>query len=125
LLLAKRHWPILRDTKPSTAARGGATVKLKRIIAKLEKQQRDLNETIVALRQMAAIGSLRVDHEAISLDEFEKRLVAEALERAGGNQTKAAHILQVSRDKVRYKMAKHGLKGTKPITGPATDSTTR
>lgn len=100
-------------------------MKLKRIIAKLEKQQRDLNETIVALRQMAAIGSLRVDHEAISLDEFEKRLVAEALERAGGNQTKAAHILQVSRDKVRYKMAKHGLKGTKPITGPATDSTTR
>ena len=47
--------------------------------------------------------------DALSLDEFEKRLVAEALERAGGNQTKAAHILHVSRDKVRYKMAKHGL----------------
>jgi DNA-binding NtrC family response regulator len=36
--------------------------------------------------------------------------VAEALERVGGNQTKAAQILHVSRDKIRYKMNKHGLR---------------
>jgi DNA-binding protein Fis len=81
---------------------------VKRIIAKLERQRRDLKEIIDALQQLDSLGSI-TDTRALSLDEFEKRLVTEALERAGGNQTKAAHILQVSRDKVRYKMAKHGL----------------
>ena len=46
----------------------------------------------------------------LSLNDHEKRLLAEALHRADGNQTEAARILKVSRDKVRYKMAKHGLR---------------
>jgi DNA-binding NtrC family response regulator len=43
------------------------------------------------------------------LEELEKDLVTQALERSGGNQTKAAALLGISRDQLRYRMDKHGL----------------
>ena len=42
----------------------------------------------------------------ISLDEVEMSLVRQALERSGGNQTKAAELLFISRDQLRYRMKK-------------------
>ena len=45
-----------------------------------------------------------------SLEDHEKELLADALERAGGNQSEAARILRISRDRMRYKMAKHNLR---------------
>jgi DNA-binding protein Fis len=80
---------------------------VKSIIAKLERLQRDLKEIIAALRHLDAFGP-KARHK-ISFDDFEKGLVAQALKRAGGNQTEAARILQVSRDSIRSKIAKHGL----------------
>jgi transcriptional regulator with PAS, ATPase and Fis domain len=48
----------------------------------------------------------------LTLEEAERRLIREALERSGGNQSKAARELGVSRDTLRYRMKKHGtLKG--------------
>jgi transcriptional regulator with PAS, ATPase and Fis domain len=44
-----------------------------------------------------------------SLDEHEKRLVKDALDQAGGNQSKAARQLRIGRDALRYKMKKYGL----------------
>ncbi len=44
-----------------------------------------------------------------SLEEHEKRLVKDALEQAGGNQSKAARQLRIGRDALRYKMKKYGL----------------
>jgi DNA-binding protein Fis len=81
---------------------------LKRTIAKLEKQRRDLNEIITTLRDLEAFGPHK-SHYDISFDEFEKRLVEQALKRAGGNQTEAARILHLTRDRMRGKIAKHGL----------------
>ena len=46
----------------------------------------------------------------ISLEEAEKNLVRKALERAGGNQTRAAVLLGVTRDTLRYKMKKFNLR---------------
>ena len=43
------------------------------------------------------------------LEELEKSLVVQALERSGGNQTKAASLLGISRDQLRYRMEKHDL----------------
>jgi len=45
----------------------------------------------------------------VSLRVVEKELVAQALEHADGNQSRAARLLQISRDALRYKMKKHGL----------------
>jgi DNA-binding NtrC family response regulator len=82
-------------------------LRIKSVIAKLEKQRRDLKEIIAVLRQIEA-GPRNVHRDA-SLDDSEKRLVMRALAQADGNQTEAARILQVSRDRLRYKIAKHGL----------------
>ena len=46
----------------------------------------------------------------VSLEEAEKNLVKRALERAGGNQTRAAVLLGVTRDTLRYKMKKFNLR---------------
>ncbi|HYL38714.1 MAG TPA: sigma 54-interacting transcriptional regulator [Bryobacteraceae bacterium] len=46
----------------------------------------------------------------VSLEEAEKNLVKKALERAGGNQTRAAVLLGITRDTLRYKMKKFNLR---------------
>ena len=44
--------------------------------------------------------------DGLSLEEVEMSLVRQALERSGGNQTKAAELLDISRDQLRYRMKK-------------------
>jgi DNA-binding NtrC family response regulator len=44
-----------------------------------------------------------------SFEGHEKRLLADALAKAGGNQSQAARELRIGRDALRYKMRKHGL----------------
>ena len=44
--------------------------------------------------------------EGVSLEEVEMSLVRQALERSGGNQTRAAELLDISRDQLRYRMKK-------------------
>jgi len=46
----------------------------------------------------------------VSLEEAEKNLVKKALEKAAGNQTRAAVLLGVTRDTLRYKMKKFNLR---------------
>jgi DNA-binding NtrC family response regulator len=46
----------------------------------------------------------------VSFDDHEKGLLAEALERSNGNQSEAARLLRISRDRLRYKMAKYNLR---------------
>ncbi|MHC4547346.1 MAG: sigma-54-dependent transcriptional regulator [Planctomycetota bacterium] len=44
--------------------------------------------------------------EGIKLDELEDHLVRQAMERAGGNKSRAAKILGISRDQIRYRLEK-------------------
>ncbi len=46
-----------------------------------------------------------------SVDELEKNLIIEAMEKTQNNQTKAADILGISERMLRYKLKKYGLKG--------------
>ena len=46
----------------------------------------------------------------ISLDDLERDLLVQALESAKGNQTRAASLLGINRDQVRYRIEKFGLK---------------
>ncbi len=50
----------------------------------------------------------------LSLDQIEKRLIKEALERAQGNKTRAAGLLGISRRALYSRMESHGI----PIGGP-------
>ncbi len=44
--------------------------------------------------------------DGISLDESELSFVRQAIERSGGNQTRAAELLGISRDQLRYRLKK-------------------
>jgi len=45
-------------------------------------------------------------HEGMSLDQTELSFVQQAIERSTGNQTKAAELLGISRDQLRYRLKK-------------------
>jgi DNA-binding NtrC family response regulator len=47
--------------------------------------------------------------EGVKLEDVERQLVVQALERAAGNQTQAAQLLGINRDQVRYRIEKFGL----------------
>jgi DNA-binding NtrC family response regulator len=55
-------------------------------------------------------GSFVLPAEGVNLGDLERRLVMEALERTGGNQTHAADLLGMHRDQIRYRMQKYGLR---------------
>jgi two-component system, NtrC family, response regulator AtoC len=44
--------------------------------------------------------------DGVSLEEVELSLVRQAIERSGGNQTRAAELLDISRDQLRYRLKK-------------------
>ena len=45
-----------------------------------------------------------------SIEELEKKLIVEAMEKAGEHQTRAAELLGISERMLRYKLKKYGLK---------------
>jgi DNA-binding NtrC family response regulator len=55
------------------------------------------------------LPALAIPEGGTSLEEVERSLVEMALQKAGGNQTHAARLLDISRDALRYKMKKFGL----------------
>lgn len=55
-------------------------------------------------RMVPSVGA-----DGVVLEDVERKLIVEAMERASGNQSKAARLLGVSRDTLRYRLKKHGL----------------
>ena len=53
---------------------------------------------------------LILPEKGISLDDVEKDLIRQAMDRAGNNQTKAAKLLNMSYDTLRYQIKKYNLK---------------
>jgi two-component system, NtrC family, response regulator AtoC len=56
-----------------------------------------------------AANGIALPTEGINLEELERSLVVQALERAAGNQTRAAALLGLNRDQIRYRIGKFGL----------------
>jgi len=54
-------------------------------------------------------AQLLLPEEGISLEEVEKNLIQQALDRTGNNQTKAAKLLNITYDSLRYQVKKYGL----------------
>jgi two-component system, NtrC family, response regulator AtoC len=57
-------------------------------------------------RGVAATSGFRLPTEGVSLEDVEMSLVRQAIDRSGGNQTKAAELLGISRDQLRYRLKK-------------------
>jgi DNA-binding protein Fis len=45
----------------------------------------------------------------VRFEDLERDLVVQALQRTGGNQTRAAALLGMNRDQIRYRIEKFGL----------------
>ena len=67
-------------------------------------------EHFTTLTRTAAPTLFRLPPEGVDLEDVERQLLTQALERAGGNQTQAAQLLGINRDQVRYRIEKFGLK---------------
>jgi DNA-binding NtrC family response regulator len=66
----------------------------------------DIRPAIETRGETRSNEPFRLPAEGISLEYVEMSLVRQALERSGGNQTKAAELLDISRDQLRYRMKK-------------------
>jgi len=55
-----------------------------------------------------SMGGFALPPGGLSLDELETALVRQAVARSGGNQTRAAELLGISRDQLRYRLKKIG-----------------
>lgn len=69
----------------------------------------DLPRYLLANEAPAAHAGDEGERLPPSLADGEKDLLIKALEKSGGNQSKAARFLQISRDKLRYRMKRYGL----------------
>src|SRR3954469_12540278 len=66
---------------------------------------------VIASRASTA-QTMELPHEGVNLDTLERELVVQALRRTGGNQTKAAALLGLNRDQIRYRIEKFALEKT-------------
>jgi DNA-binding NtrC family response regulator len=69
-------------------------------------------EDLTALTRKAAAPQFQLPPDGVSMEEVERQLLMQALERSGGNQTQAAELLRINRDQVRYRIEKFGLQMT-------------
>jgi two-component system, NtrC family, response regulator AtoC len=63
---------------------------------------------VLAAKTQAAHG-IALPAEGVDLEELERSLVVQALERSGYNQTRSAVLLGLNRDQIRYRIEKFGL----------------
>ena len=111
-LLARYDWPgNIRELK-------NVVERMVILSSKPELDVIDLPEEIVHAASTAEVedsdttdgdAALELPAGGTSLREMERRMVEQALERTQGNQTRAAKLLRISRDTLRYKMKKFGL----------------
>jgi len=66
-------------------------------------------EDFATLSRTTTTMPFRLPPEGVNLESVERQLLVQALERAGGNQTQAGHLLGINRDQVRYRIEKFGL----------------
>ena len=70
---------------------------------------RELPPEVTAPMAGPAASAAALPSDGVKLDEVERRLLVQALDRAHGNQSHAAALLGLSRHQVRTRMKRHGL----------------
>jgi DNA-binding NtrC family response regulator len=63
---------------------------------------------------VSVFADIALPAQGVNLEELERSLVVQALERSGGNQTRAATLLGLNRDQIRYRIEKFGLAKSAP-----------
>jgi len=76
-------------------------------------------DDFTTLSRTAQTATFRLPPEGVNLEEVERQLLMQALERSHGNQTRAGVLLGINRDQVRYRIEKFGLVRTGVQPGAA------
>jgi two-component system response regulator AtoC len=63
----------------------------------------------MAVSRRSVAGTYDLPDEGVNLEQVERELVTQALKRTGWNHTKAAALLGLNRDQIRYRIEKFGL----------------
>ena len=66
-------------------------------------------EDFASLARTGTTSAFRLPADGLNLEDVEKQLLVQALQRTGGNQTHAGQLLGINRDQVRYRIEKFGL----------------
>ena len=66
-------------------------------------------ERSLSVAAEASTGAPALPPQGVDLAQWEKAMIERAMREAGGNQTKAAQRLGISRDTLRYRLKKFGL----------------
>lgn len=61
-------------------------------------------------KEESFLDSIKMPEEGLSLTDLEKKILSEALRISRGNQSKAAELLRISRETLRYRIEKYNLK---------------
>jgi len=70
---------------------------------------KDLPENLTATTGAAANVLIQLPDDGIDLEEVEREILRQALEKHGGNQTRTAQYLNITRSALIYRMQKYGL----------------
>jgi len=65
--------------------------------------------TSLTIGTAAAGDGFELPAGGVDLEQLERNLVVQALRRSGGNQTRAAALLGLNRDQIRYRIEKFRL----------------
>jgi two-component system response regulator AtoC len=76
----------------------------------LEPADFETVHTMRAAADVASASDITIPEGGLDIEDVERRLVVMALERTRGNQTRAAALLGLHRDQIRYRIEKFGLK---------------
>ncbi len=81
---------------------------VERMVVLARGKMLDVKDIPIQVREQASDGEVRIDAD-LTVDEMEKRMVVQALEKTGGNRTKAAEKLGVSRRTLHRKLNEYGI----------------
>jgi two-component system NtrC family response regulator len=75
----------------------------------VEIRAEHLPESVRSRAGSSSGRTLLLPEDGIELERLERELIEQALERTGGNQTRAAQLLGITRPTLIYRMEKHGI----------------
>jgi DNA-binding NtrC family response regulator len=81
---------------------------VERMVVLARGSQIDIKDIPAQVREVAGGTEVRIDAD-LTVDEMEKRMIMQALEKTGGNRTKAAEKLGISRRTLHRKLNQYGL----------------
>ena len=93
---------------------------IERAMLLMDREWLDLPDFSTLTRTAGGALQFQLPPNGLVLEEVERSLLVQALERARGNQTHAGHLLGIQRDQVRYRIEKFGLE--KPHLRHAADA---